>query len=161
MNQATLVTEDDKKREFARLLAMSPANPFEAAQVIYPQPSLMGLALKISQEWPKDPIVVAEIKATEDGLGLEELLNFSKRDYCQTLLTMASKADDASAVKLMALYADIMGYRKKAQDVEATTVNNNTVTNNVLLIDSCGEDDLTWERRMQGNQRALKDAARG
>jgi hypothetical protein len=66
-----------EKTAFAELLLSMPSEPFKAALQIFPDPKSVGYALWVSDFWPKDPFVKAEME------------RISKRDPYEGVATKA------------------------------------------------------------------------
>lgn len=155
--------EDTLKKAFGIELARNPGQPFQAALAIFGDDT--GLALKASQLWVRDPVVIAardvylgehgaEIKlATKDELAAK-ILNFADEKNAEETRYLHDGKDRLTAYKL---YAEVMGYIEKPQVVNN---NNNVVTSNrVMVVQNFGNDD-DWEAAIRAQQSKLIHDAR-
>src|SRR6476660_6763118 len=87
-------TDDELKRRYAGYLFERPDNAAErmvAAKLLFPLQEQTYLALKVSQEWPDDPIVIGELERLRNS-GADGNLP-SKNDIARRYINVA---DDKS-----------------------------------------------------------------
>lgn len=149
--------EDEKqaKTAFAALLYKQPgAVPFQVALSLFPD---TGEALRVSQTWPKDQFVLAEIARFAGEQYDDENKLPTKEDLCKKvwgwLETSAGLMTFDERVKVAKLYAELNEMIKKPEPVKVTNENN---TWHVMEIPTYGQDS-DWERDLGAQQRALQE----
>lgn len=142
---------DPEKAAYAALL-LSESDPFKAALTLFPNPSDLGKALRIAQEWAKDPLVIAEKeRLNSDECRLEQLPG--KSDLALAIWNRLNHkhTDNEDFAKLAKLYADMRGYIAKPE----TNINvHANVDNRVMRIKDLGSDK-DWEAKAERQQREL------
>lgn len=146
--------EIQEKAAFAAIL-LRENDPFKAALALFPDNT--NRALRIATEWPRDPEVIAAIKALEES-GADMIGIPSKgallRDIWQRM--QGTTLPNGAVVpvtpdeyqKLAKLYAEIQGFVQKPGTV---INNNNVVAPKVLEVPSFGNLD-EWEALAQRQQ---------
>jgi hypothetical protein len=140
---------DDRKIVFARALARDPTNVWAAASAVT---SDDGERYRICQEWPGDPVVLAETRRIR-GLSEDDALAglASKAEFVNDLWDRMNNAVDVEDYsKLAKLYADVRGYIQKPGEAAAKV----SVTNNVMVVPVLPSSDA-WETEARKQQAAL------
>lgn len=137
------------KKDFAYALLRNPNDCFKAAQAVFPTNRVM--ALKASNQWPNDPVVITHKKELLEQLGEESFLP-TKADFLTRVWdTMGlPTTPPADAAKLADIYAKARGFFPKA-DAQAAVVN---VTNKVMVVRAYN-DEAEWETKLARQQEAL------
>lgn len=153
-----------QKEAFGIALALSPDDAFKAACAVFGDDS--GGALKASQTWLKDPVVIAaKLKFIEDNGRAADLP--TKDEFAAEVLKMArQKSDDGQRFiydgkdRLAAykLAAEVMGYMPKPGSINLNQVNNDNRTQNVMYVPQPSTND-DWEERLAKQQAALTSVA--
>lgn len=140
-------TEDERKTAFAIQLLKNPDNPFKAALAIEAN---TGEALKMAHFWVNDEFVLEEKARILGECGAKSFLP-TKDEYAKAVYSLAETAsfvDDK--LKAFRLYGDIMGFIEKP----GVSINNNVVSNRVMVVNSNGSND-EWEQKLLKQQQAL------
>ena len=140
-------TENERKTAFAIELLKSPDNPLKAALVIEPN---TGEALRMVHFWSNDEFVLSEKARLLKECGAKSFLP-TKEEFAKAVYNLAEVAgfvDDK--LKAFRLYGDIMGFIEKP----GVNINNNVVTNRVMVVNSNGSND-EWEQKLLKQQKAL------
>ena len=148
------MTEDEEKAAFAALLIKSPDKGPDGAFKI-----ALGLfgsdtakALKVSYQWPTDPVVQAEItrlKSTGEDLQLLPSKTELAQDIWNKMQVVYVNAEDY--VKLAKLYAEVMVMIQKQAPAPTANI---VVANKVMVVKDYGTNDQ-WEAAAERQQRAL------
>lgn len=137
--------EKENKVRYARLLLEYPKDPFKAACELFPQDTRM--ALWAASHWVHDPEVKEAQRKARETLVLND--NPGKAEAARDVWNRIQSCYDPEVyVKLMKLYADIMGYIEKPKD--GTTVNVNT-QNRIMVVKDHGSNDQ-WEEKLKQQQ---------
>jgi len=149
------MSDEELKAEFARLLLKSPSDPFKAALMLFPDNT--NRALRVANDWPADPEVMAAQAALLEEDGELSFLP-TKADFARKIWDKMDEERLAPEdfAKLGKLYADVRGFIEKPQ----TNINNNVnnVTNRVMVIrESESNDD--WEAKLRKQQEDLTNAS--
>jgi hypothetical protein len=151
-----MTPEQQLKLAFAEAWLRNPRNAYAAALTITKKDTFAAMQIADKWVWDDD---VAKFKAELiDEYGEEHFLP-TKCEMIRDVLDRAETAYlDDSYVKLMKLAADMRGFIEKP----GLTINNNTQTNNRVMIVPVGKlnDDGTvdaqdWERKAIEQQQAL------
>jgi hypothetical protein len=139
------------KERFAELYLREP-EAFKVAMVLYPNDT--GKALRIAHSWPNDPEVKTLMKSLQEA---SEEFEFhpTKEQFAKKLLNTAEEmlsVDPQTAHK----YHD--SYRKMRWPDAAVNIQDNRVTNNVMVVRDHGTPD-EWEAKTLAQQRKLKEDA--
>jgi hypothetical protein len=129
---------------------------FKIALSIFPNDT--GVALRVANEWVKDPIVIAEQQRLADELGELAFLP-TKIDLSRAIWEKANKEYTCTEdfTKLMRLYAEVRGFIEKP----TTNIQNNLISNNKVMIVTDHGNDNEWETKLKEQQRVLRlDSAR-
>lgn len=107
-------SEEDLKVRFAGYLHERPDNDLErmnAARLLFPLQSQVGLALDVAQNWPNDPVVIAELDRLGNS-GADANLP-SKADVARRYMKIADDKAQTIDQRLKALdkYAELMGMK--------------------------------------------------
>lgn len=149
-----LNTEAGRKKMFAYELLVRPDDAFKAALVVFGDDT--AKALQVSSSWPNDLEVKQYIEEFKEELGEEHFLP-SKADSAMIAYNIANdqKVPAEDRLKALRLYADIRGFIEK----QGTTVNNNILTSNkVMVVKDHGTDD-EWEDKIAQQQAKLIESA--
>lgn len=149
-----VTTEAGRKKLFAYELLINPEESFKAALVVFGDDT--AKALQVSSAWPNDPEVKQYIEELKEELGEEYFLP-SKADSAMIAYNIANdqKVPAEDRLKALRLYADIRGFIEK----QGTTVNNNILTSNkVMVVKDHGSDD-EWENKIAQQQAQLIESA--
>lgn len=143
-----------RKELFAELLLKEPAEPFKVALIVYPDNT--SRALRIAREWPQDEEVKALQKSIVDAEGEMPFLP-TKAEAARLAYSIANNdrlitEDRLNALKL---YCSVRGFIEKPA---AAVVNNNVVTNRVMVVRDYGTDDQ-WEQKAIAQQARLRREA--
>lgn len=143
-------TDKEYKLAFAELLLQTPDDPFTASLKLFPTNT--NRAVRVAGEWPRDPVVTAEMKRLRsEGHDIEKLP--TKADLAREVWKRAqAEQDSEAATKLFKLYGDIRGFIVKPDSAPNVNVN---VVPKVMIVKDSGTDDA-WEARLQRQQRKLK-----
>lgn len=139
------------KRAFAALLyKQASPRPFEAALQLFND---TGRALQVSQDWPKDPIVLAELVALGGAQSEEANRIPTKEDLLRKIWGWIDKQGGLMTfdekIKAAKLFAELQDFIPKPGS------NNTTVVMpRVMLVQDNG-DNLTWEQKLQQQQSNL------
>lgn len=149
--EQVIQSEQDQKLAFARAILKNP-DCFAAALSVVPD---TGKALQIANQWPTDPIVIAEKHRIVEDEGPRSLLP-TKEQQAADIYKMATdlKVAEEDRLKAHRLYAEVMGH------IEKPTVDNSTkiVAQSVMIVKDHG-DDTDWEQQTVKQQRALTSHA--
>lgn len=149
-----------QKRAFAALLLAKPDNDqgrYEAAVTIFPDPADSFLVYQIKEQWPNDPVVIAEkarlSKATppEDLPTVEQI---AKEVYALSIDNTKSVKERLEAYRLYCEVRQILGKGT------AVTVNNNTINDHrgVYVIPERSTDPVAFQELAIGMQARLVGA---
>lgn len=152
------IGDNDAKLKFAALLRTRPNNipgQFEAARLLYPDPADQNIVMIISERWPSDPVVIAEMERlnaleTKEALPTREQ---QARDIYNLTRDTTVKVDER--LKAHKLYAEIMGFVTKP--TEGNT-QNNYVDNRVVyfpMIPQTEEEIAQWDSETKAQQARL------
>lgn len=142
------------KRAFAALLyKQGSPRPFEAALQLFSDP---GKALQVSNEWPRDPVVLAELVAL-GGADAEQANRIpTKEDLLRKIWGWLDKQGGLMTfdekIKAAKLFAELQDFIPKPGSNNTTVV-----VPRVMLVNDNG-DTLTWEQKLQQQQNALIEA---
>jgi hypothetical protein len=152
--QIDITTEEGQKRLFAYELLCNPDDAFKAALAVFGDDT--GKALQLSTQWKNDQEVARYVQEYKEELGDEHFLP-SKADSAMIAYKIANdaKVPAEDRLKALRLYADIRGFIEK----QGTTVNNNILTSNkVMVVKDHGTDD-EWEDKIAAQQAKLIETA--
>jgi hypothetical protein len=145
--EQVIQSEINQKLAFAKAILRNP-DCFAAALSVVAD---TGKALQIANQWPSDPIVVAEKIRIVEEEGPRSLLP-TKEEQAADIYKMAtdSKLAEEDRLKAHRLYAEVMGH------IEKPAVDNSTkiVAQSVMIVKDHG-DDKDWEQRTVEQQRTL------
>lgn len=148
------MSDEELKAEYARLL-LKISDPFKAALQLFPDNT--SRALRVANEWPNDPEVMA---AQADLLDEDGELSYlpTKADFARNLWDKMQEDRIAPEdyAKLGKLYADVRGFIEKPQ---TTINNNNNVTNNRVMVVRENGSDEDWEAKLRKQQDNLTNAS--
>lgn len=148
------MSDEELKAEYARLL-LKHSDPFKAALQLFPDNT--SRALRVANEWPNDPEVMA---AQADLLDEDGELSYlpTKADFARNLWDKMQEDRIAPEdyAKLGKLYADVRGFIEKPQ---TTINNNNNVTNNRVMVVRENGSDEDWEAKLRKQQEGLTNAS--
>lgn len=148
------MSDEELKAQYARLL-LKVDDPFKAALHLFPDNT--SRALRVANEWPNDPEVVAAQAELLDEDGeisfLPTKAAFARKIWDRMEEERIAPEDFA---KLGKLYADVRGFIEKPQ----TNINNNVnnVNNRVMIIRETGTDE-DWEAKLRKQQEDLTNAS--
>jgi hypothetical protein len=148
---AAVVTEDEGKRRFARLMLQKPGDIRACAHDLAYSVGIFDAQQieNIAKYWPYDPLVMAERERLIAEAGGPEAFLPGKTELGYALWKIAdSNADLDGRLKAMAQYSKLMGL-----DVDKAGIQINVV-NKVMLVPSA-ETDEEWEARTALGQRKL------
>ncbi len=149
------MTDEQLKAEYAKLL-LKITDPFKAALQLFPDNT--SRALRVANEWPTDPEVVAAQAAFLDEDGELSFLP-TKADLARNIWDRMQNEricpDDYA--KLGKLYADVRGFIEKPQS--NVNVNNNVTNNRVMVVRENGTDE-DWAAKLRKQQEKLTNASR-
>lgn len=149
------MTDREQKEEFVRFLLETPDDPFKAALRLFPDDT--NKALRAAHEWPRDPDVIASMRARKEDSNEEDFLP-SKAELARKVWAKMNSGtlDPEEFAKMARLYADIRGYIEKP----TTNINNNTqnLLQPVMVVKDIGDDD-EWERKLAEQQGKLVEAS--
>lgn len=153
-----------QKEAFGIALAMCPTDPFKAAIAVFGDDS--GGALRASQKWLKDPVVLAsKLKFIQDNGAKSDLP--TKEEFAVEVLGMARlKSDDGQRfiydarerLQAYELAAKLLDYMPKAGSINVNQVNNDNRTQNVMYVPQ-PTSDASWEERLEAQQAKLVNVA--
>ena len=147
------MNEAEAKGNFARLLLKEPGNPFAVALKVFPGDTKK--ALRVANEWPSDPEVLALQESATETEGELAFLPTKAKLAREVWDMMHDKYTDAATfAKLGKLYAEIMGLIEKPQ--VAVTTNVQQITNKVMIVRE-SVSDAEWERKLLAQQTALQN----
>ncbi len=148
------MSEEELKAEYARLL-LKITDPFKAALQLFPDNT--SRALRVANEWPTDPEVVA---AQSELLEEDGELSFlpTKADLARNIWDRMQneRVSPDDYAKLGKLYADVRGFIEKPQT--NVSVNNNVTNNRVMVVRENGTDE-DWEAKLRKQQENLTNAS--
>lgn len=149
------LNEIEQKKKFAYEFLRDPNNSFGVAKNIFNDPydpKIVGKALRISREWPKDPVVIAEKERLLKNNGERHFLP-TKEQLSRELLTKAREAKDFdSSHKFYKLYAETQGLIEKPTTNITANIQNHS--NRVMVITNNGSDE-DWEVKAKAQQEKL------
>lgn len=146
--------QEEDKKEFARLL-VSMGDPGAAAFELFPDADMRGYALEIAQKWPKDPYVIHARKQYERSVDPADVLPTAVEAGRELYERAMKETDNEVFIKLMNLYGKWQGFEKKPDEAGGNT--NNTINNNILVLESHGDVDewgvgiAAQQKRLMGN----------
>lgn len=154
-------SEDDLKRRFAQLLHERPDNPFErmnAAKLLFPRQDQVALALNVAQDWPSDPVVIAELDRLKAS-GSEHNLP-SKFDIARRYINIADDKQQSLDARLKALnaYAELMGM-KPQQGIGLGGIGINIDNRRVFVLPQQAGSLEDWEKGAQAQQAKLVEGS--
>jgi len=149
------MSEEELKAEFARLLLRTPEDPFKAALMLFPDNT--SRALRVANEWPADPEVIAAQAAIVEDEGEMSFLP-TKADLARSIWSrmQGDRICPEDFAKLGKLYAEVRGFIEKPQTNINTNVNN--VTNRVMVVRESASD-ADWETKLRKQQEDLTNAS--
>jgi hypothetical protein len=140
--------DDALKLQFAAVYVRENKNAAAAALAIFPDNA--GRALLYSHTLPNDPVVKSEIARLVEDVD-PKLLMPTKYEQARDIYARAQKTEDNEEyVKLMRLYADIMGFVEKP----GANVDVNVQVANVMVVPNHGSDD-DWQKKTRAQQERL------
>jgi hypothetical protein len=143
------------KKKFAYDLLKDPGDPFKVAFACIDNPNdpkSVGKALRMSQLWVRDPLVIAEKERLLTENGAKHFLP-SKEEYSREVLDVARSAKDFdSKHKFYKLYAESQGFVEKPTTNITTNLQN--IQNRVMVIREKGNDN-DWEQNLLAQQDKL------
>lgn len=147
--------EQKLKSAFAAELLKTPSDPFKAALAVFGVDT--GRALRAAHEWFKDPFVIEECaRLRNEGFetyGKDELRDKLITNLLQIVEGERSIADDR--IKAAKVIGELRGLIEKP----STTINNNVVTaNKVMVVKDHGSAD-EWEAKLRKQQNGLTNAS--
>lgn len=142
------------KREFAYALLKNPSSCLAAAQEVFPFDA--STALKVSDIWPNDPMVVRYMYEIRQQEG-EEVFLPSKTDFLTKIWDRINQpnpiTDNDEFVKLATLYAKARGFIEEKTNQNSTNINIGESAK-VMIVTNAGTDD-EWEAKAIANQQKL------
>lgn len=149
VKQAAAMTDLEEKTAFAAQLLKTPTEPFKAALLVFPFDT--GRALRIANEWPNDPDVLAAIAQLNEDYGELAFLP-TKADVCREIWSTAlqERIPVEDKTKLLKLYAEVRGFVEKPNQ----SVNVNVNDNKVMVIRDQGTNE-EWENKAAKQQAGL------
>ena len=135
------------KLEFAKYL-LKLGDSFQAAREIYPND--LSLALRVSNEWPEDPVVLTakeDLKGeTNDGLDLLP----TKTDMCASVWRKAHDENTSpdEYTKMMRLYAESRGFIEKPS--ANINIDNSTKKIDIENINTIVEAENAYKEMLSG-----------
>jgi len=151
------------KKKFAYELLKAPKDSLKIARELLTTPNdisniyNVGKALKISQLWPVDPVVIAEKEKLLRDNGAKHFLP-SKEEFAREVLDVARSAGDFDTKhKFFKLYAESQGFIEKP----TTNITSNTqnISNRVMVMPAPTEDSH-WEKQLLVQQQSLINDAK-
>lgn len=148
--------DEDLKRQFAKLCRERPDNQagrFEAASLVFPKDVDTFLVLKAADEWPFDPIVIAEHAELGKAEAADELPSREQqaRDVYRLAQDKEKTVDDR--LKAHKLYADLMGYVQKPGASAGVNIYNDN--RRVMLMPNPANSLDEWENAASQHQSKL------
>lgn len=147
--------EQKLKSAFAAELLKTPNDPFKAGLAVFGADT--GKALRAAHEWFKDAFVIEEMTRLRaegfEAFDKEELRDKLITNLLQIVEGERTLADDRIKA------AKVIGELKGLIEKPSTTINNNVVTaNKVMVVKDHGTVD-DWEKRLRKQQDGLKHGA--
>jgi hypothetical protein len=151
--------DPERKRKFAALARQRPANRsgyFEAACLVFPDAVDDALALRATDEWPRDRIVIEEMARLAKAESAEELPTAEQqaRDVYRLASDETKGIDDR--LKAHKLYAEMRGHIKRPGDAGANVYIDNR---RVMLMPPAANSVDDWESLATGHQAKLVNDA--
>lgn len=143
--------DETKLRKFAEALHTT-GDAFKAGEAVYPRNA--GLALKASEEWPSDPLVVetlARLKGEDKLPEKTELL----RELWRKMNSYSMEEGADGFVKLARLYAEVAGLIEKPGNSQSVQV----VLPRAMEVPVFASDD-DWEKEAARQQRESLNVSR-
>ena len=153
------VTDDDIKRRFAALIfkrADHPAEHMAAAQQIFSRRDQTALALQVATEWPRDPVVIAELERLSENVTGDDLT--SKADLARKIMQIGDNPQHSPDERLKAYkqYAELMGFIQKP---ETGSTNNTFIDNRRVMMVPANQSAEEWERDAVDHQISMIEHA--
>lgn len=144
------------KVKFAGYLYERPDNAIErmnAAKLLFPLQSQTGIALTVAQEWPLDPVVIAELDRLGSS-GADKNLP-TKADIARRYINLADDRNLSVDTRLKALdkYSELMGYKPRP-DAMGPTIGNLIDNRRVFVLPSA-QPMNEWEAETMTQQATL------
>lgn len=144
--------DESLKDQFAEAALKSPRDLFKAAKTVFP--ANMSFALYACNNWGNDPYVIERKR--------DFLEEFGEYHYLPSKPQVAREIHDISAdvkdpelqLKALQLYSNVRGFIEKP----GTTINNNQISNKVMIVKSHGGDD-EWEVKLAQQQQTLIESS--
>jgi hypothetical protein len=154
-NPDEMPNASDLKERFA-VAWLKCGDPVNAAWQVFPIATMGWERSYISSNWTKDAdVLAAKEKHAETTSSPGDLLP-DKEAFARKILDDSVNWEPDDKVKAWKLYADVMGLIEKP----GTTINNQPVTENrVMVVRDFGTDD-EWERAAKLQQQRLLERAR-
>lgn len=156
----TTTNEAEEKAAFAAML-LRESDPFKVALELYPDNT--NRALRVANEWPKDPEVLEiqrKLMGDSDNLSFLPSKAELARDIWERMkgtpvngVNIPTTAEEYT--KLAKLYAEVRGFIEKPQNNQNVTV----VVPKVIEMPTHGTDE-DWEAAAAKQQRELLDVSR-
>lgn len=141
------------KREFAYALLKNPSSCLDAALAVFPFDT--STALKVSDIWPNDPMVVRYQHEILQQEGEEQFLP-SKTEFLTKIWDRINQpnpiTDNDEFVKLATLYGKARGFIEE-KGTQATSINIGESAK-VMIVTNAGTDD-EWQAKAIANQQKL------
>ena len=143
---------DATKESYAAALLRHPNDAFKAALEVFPTDT--SKALYICNNWTRtDEIVELKnkaVKQTGEGAYLP-----SKPKVAREIFDLQTQTDDPELkLKALKLYCDVQGYIEKP----GTTINNQQVSNRIMVVKDHGDDD-SWADKLKQQQQNLIESS--
>lgn len=153
-NEITEIEIEELKLQFADGILRNPENPWDVAKSLTEDNSL---ALKMTQLWVKDPLVISEKERLLNERGKTAFLP-DKDDFAREVITEGRKVRDPDTKhKYLRLYADTRGFIEKPTTNINTNVQN--VTNRVMMVPASSTDE-EWANKLKNQQQRLAQEAK-
>lgn len=155
---AVIIDEEQRqKRAFAAVLLKYPQDPESRFKAALSVTSDTGLALKMANKWPSDPVVIEEqnrlVDAAKDG-ELDFLPSKAEAFMLAWQYANGDRFPSDNQVKALDLYIKSRGWQPKVENQTNVQINNNKV----MIVRDMGTD-AEWEAKAQRQQRALIDVS--
>lgn len=154
-----------EKEAFGIALALHPDDAFKAACAVFGDDS--GSALRASQQWVRDPVVIAaKLKFIEEN-GKKSDVPAKEEMASEILKTIAQRKsedgqrfvyDARERLQAYELVAKLLDYMPKTGAAINVTQNNDNRTQNVMYVPQPSSDD-SWADRLEEQQRRLTSVA--
>lgn len=145
------------KLRYAELLHARPDTPIarmDAAKLLFPLQTQVGIALNVAQDWPRDPVVVAELDRLGSS-GADEGLP-TKADMARRLVNLADNntVPIESRLKAINQYTELMGMKPVPGAIGAGGIGT-LVQQRVYVLPSPAPSLDAWETQAETQQAKL------